>query len=355
MTRPGGIAALRERFDAELAIYLKEQREHVLSLHPDLEPLVDEVVQLTLAGGKRLRPTFCYWGFRGGGGADGPDIVRAALALELLHTFALLHDDIMDGSRTRKFRPSAWLSLGDLHTRSAWRRGRHDFGVSAAILAGDLALMWADDLFGSTPLAPERVLAGLELFTTMRVEVTAGQYLDLVEAHRGHTDEVAARKVCTLKSGRYTVERPLQIGLALAGGDAALHEAFATYGNPLGQAFQIRDDVLGVFGDPGTAGKPNDDDFREGKETVLVAKARHAAAPSDRAALDRFLGAPDLDDHGVAELRRILVESGALEETLRLIDALVSEAIAGLEGAALAAPVRDALVELAEYVGQRDR
>ena len=355
MTGPGGIAALRERFDAELAIYLKEQREHVLSLDADLEPLVDEVVQLTLSGGKRLRPAFCYWGFRGGGGADGPDIVRAALALELLHTFALLHDDIMDGSRIRKFRPSAWLSFGDLHARSAWRRGRQNFGVSAAILAGDLALMWADDLFGTTRLAPDRVLAGLGLFTTMRVEVTAGQYLDLVEAHRGQTDEAAARRVCTLKSGRYTVERPLQIGLALAGGDAELHAAFAAYGNPLGQAFQIRDDVLGVFGDPDTTGKPNDDDFREGKETVLVAKARQAASPSDRDTLDRLLGAPDLDDDGVAELRRILVESGALAATLRLIDALVSEAVAGIERAALPTPVRDALVELAEYVGQRDR
>ena len=346
---------LRDRFDGELALFLKEQSEALLELHSDLQPMVDEVVELTLAGGKRLRPSFCYWGHRGGGGADGPDIVKAALALELLHTFALIHDDIMDGSAVRRSRPAAWVALGRLSVQHEWRETLSDFGVSAAILAGDLALMWADLLLATAEFPADRRLAAFDLFTLMRVEVTAGQYLDLVEAHRGHTDEAAARHICTLKSGRYTVERPLQIGLVLAGGDRRLHEVFAAYGNPLGQAFQIRDDILGVFGDPVLTGKPADSDLREGKETVLVAKARDRATPDDAALLDRLLGAPDLDEHGVAELRRVLVQSGALADAQALVHELAAEATSALDGAPLDAEVRDALVDLAAYVAERDR
>jgi geranylgeranyl diphosphate synthase, type I len=356
MTGPGGLHSLRDRFEEELERFLKDQSDLVIGLHADIQPLIQEVVELTLVGGKRLRPTFCYWGFRAGGGTDGPEIVRASLAFELLHTFALIHDDIMDGSRMRRGRPTAWVTFRDLHARSAWRdSGRRDFGVSAAVLAGDLALMWADGLLASAGFSAGRVLTAFDLFTLMRVEVMAGQFLDLLEGHRGHTDEATARRICTLKAGRYTVERPLQVGLALVGGDAVLHDTFGAYGNPLGQAFQMRDDVLGVFGDPDATGKPADDDLREGKETVLVAKAREHASPGDREALDELLGSPDLDDAGVEELRRILVDSGALAETLALIDSLAAQATTALQGAPLDGEVSQALTELAGYVATRDR
>lgn len=355
MTRTGGVRSLRDRFDSELSTFLTEQRKLVLDLHPDLGPLVDEVVDLTMAPAKRLRPTFCYWGFRGGGGADGPEIVRACLALELLHSFALLHDDIMDGSRLRRGRPVAWLAFSDLHAREGWRGDAHGFGLSAAILAGDLALMWADALLAGASFPAQQVMAGFDAFTLMRIEVTAGQYLDLLEARRGYTDEAMARRVCELKSGRYTVERPLHIGLALTGGHAQLHEVFSRYGNPLGQAFQIRDDILGVFGEPCLTGKSNDDDLREGKETVLVAKAREKASPSGRRLLDQLLGSPDLGASDLAELRRVLVESGARAETEELVDELVAEAVEALDGAPLGDEESGALRELATYVGFRDR
>lgn len=351
---PRHLALLRERFDIELTVFLEDRRELVASLHPDVGLLADEVVELTLAGGKRLRPAFAYWGFRGGGGGDGTDIIRACVALELLHTFALLHDDIMDGSPTRRARAAAWVRFTDLHAREGWRGDPGHFGVSAAILAGDLALMWADEMLACSRFPAERLMAGFDPFTMMRVEVTAGQYLDLLEAHRGHTDEATARRICTLKSGLYTVERPLHIGLALAGGLDHLRDVYTAYGNPLGQAFQLRDDVLGVFGDPDETGKPSDDDLREGKETVLVAKARAKARPSDRRTLDNLLGARDLTEDGISELRRILVESRALADTEDLIASLAGEAAMALDGTVLEGGARDALISLAEFVASRD-
>jgi geranylgeranyl diphosphate synthase type I len=181
----------------------------------------------------------------------------------------------------------------------------------------------------------------------MRAEVVAGQYLDVLAAHRGRAGEAEARRIAGLKSGGYTVEGPLQIGAILGGADERLLGALAAYGMPLGEAFQLRDDVLGVFGDPAETGKPAGDDLREGKRTLLVALAHERADDRQRAVIERRLGDRSLDEKGVDELREILTQTGALAELEELIADLTGRALAALDGSEVDGAARDALRQLA--------
>src|ERR671929_13000 len=239
-----------------------------------------------MEGGKRLRPAFVYWGYRGAGGAaGGPQAeaaIRAACSVELLHICALIHDDIMDGSEVRRGRPAMHVGFAGLHRGRAWRGDPAAFGEGAAMLMGDLAFTWADVALAEAGLADDRLAAALRVFNRLRSELMGGQYLDLVEARRGASDEDAVRRVLTYKSGKYTIERPLHLGHALAAGTPDLAREYSAYGLPLGEAFQLRDDILGVFGEPEVTGKPAGDDLREGKETYLVMLARRRAGPAGR-------------------------------------------------------------------------
>lgn len=333
---------LRRRVDQALHAFLSVVRSDVAAADPAALPMIDELERVVGAGGKRLRPLFCYWGHRAAGGGDGDAIVRAGGALELLHTFAIVHDDIMDGSPLRRGRAASHLAMGE---------GR--FGASAAILTGDLAFALADRMLTESGFDDARLAAAFQWFNRMRMEVIAGQFADLVAAERGEADERAARRIAALKSGAYTVEKPLAIGAALAGASPDVIASLTAFGAPLGEAFQIRDDVLGAFGEPSVTGKDAEGDLREGKRTVLVAKARALASPEDRAFLDERLGRPDLSDGDVRRLRAVLRESG-LAGTLALIDELHAQAIAALDAAPFDEPVKASLAALAGAVVSRD-
>ena len=343
-------AELRARFDARLAEFLRQQGPG----WPDGAPrgLLGTLNRFVLAGGKRLRPTFCYWGWRSAGGPDGEAIVTAAAALELFHAFALIHDDIMDGSERRRGEPSVHQLFTDLHTRSSWRGDAARYGRNIALLGGDLCAAWADQMFHDSGLTREQVHRGYPLFAGMRTEVIAGQYLDLVSGV-GDGSAAGALTVIRMKAARYTVTRPLQIGAALAGAAEDLLAAYVSFGDPLGDAFQLRDDVLGVFGDPAVTGKPVLDDLREGKRTVLMAFARDRATREQSARIRALFGRPDLDDDGAGELRRILVDTGALEATERLIEARRGAALAALAEAPVPAEVSARLAALAHDVVDR--
>lgn len=345
---PAECRELAASVEGDLARFLAEQREETEPRAPGVGEVFDELERVIAAGGKRLRPVFCLLGHRAAGGRIGPEVIRAAASLELLHTFAIVHDDVMDGSRTRRGAPATWAHLADLHRAEGMRGSPETFGVSGAILTGDLALILADRAFLGAGLAPEVLLPALARYNRMRVEVVAGQYLDVAAAHRGEGAEPEARRIAGLKSGNYTVEGPLQIGAILAGGFDDLLAALSAYGMPLGEAFQLRDDVLGVFGDPELTGKPRDSDLREGKRTVLIARALEAAAPEDaRFLLDR-LGAPDLTEADVERIRGIIGSTGALDATGRLIGELAAESRAALAAAALPGDVRGPLDDLVE-------
>lgn len=332
----------------DLSRFLRDQREEAESRAPGVGELFDELERVIAAGGKRLRPVFCLLGHLAAGGEVGPELVRAAASLELLHTFAIVHDDVMDGSRTRRGASATWAHLAELHRVAGMRGSPEAFGVSGAILAGDLALILADRAFLGAGLSPGALLPALARYNRMRVEVVAGQYLDVAAAHRGNAAEPEARRIAGLKSGNYTVEGPLQIGAILAGGSEDLLAALSAYGMPLGEAFQLRDDVLGVFGDPEVTGKPRDSDLREGKRTVLIARALEAAGPEDARFLLERLGAPDLDDADVDRIRGIIESTGALEATGGLTGELASEARAALAAAGLPEDVRRPLEELVD-------
>ncbi|MDR7275517.1 polyprenyl synthetase family protein [Catenuloplanes atrovinosus] len=326
--------AVRDAVDAEIAAFL--DREAAAAPDPCLPPLV-EVARTFTGGGKRIRPLFCAAGWLAAGGATGsPAIHRAGAALELFHTFALIHDDIMDNSDTRRGRPTVHRALG----------GGGRSGVSAAILLGDLCLVWSDRLLAAVPLPPGRIAAARPHLDAMRVEAVAGQYLD-IDGTPELGDLDRAWRVVRHKTASYTVARPLQIGAALAGAREPLLRFCAAFGRPVGEAFQLRDDLLGAFGDPAATGKSSVDDFRGGKRTVLVALAWRQAGPAERRVLRAHYGRADLDAAGAAELRAAIRATGADTMTQDLIDRRIGHALDLLAAAPVPEPARPVLAALA--------
>ena len=349
---PESLARVASAVESRIESFLSGEVERWKAIHPDLaEPLLLLRTNI-LSGGKRLRPAFCHWAFVGAGGdpAD-PAIVDAGAALELLHSFAVLHDDVMDASRVRHGTETVHYAHETRHRSARWSGEARRFGDGVAMLVGDLAFVYADLL-----------LAGInaeatEVFTELRLEVNLGQYLDLVGTARRDSDLDTARRISLYKSGKYTVERPLHLGAALAGrlsGPRGLAASLSGYGLAVGEAFQLRDDLLGAFGDPAVTGKPVGEDFREGKPTPLYALAVSHAGPEDVASLEALYGTADLSDDQIAELRALLTRTGARAAVEERIEALVDDGIRALEGGNLAGEARRELEELARFVAQRD-
>jgi geranylgeranyl diphosphate synthase type I len=340
---------LRSRVHKVLDDFLSRQVATLEAVSPDCAPMVEAVADL-MRGGKRLRPAFCYWAWRGAGGADGEEILAAATALEFFQAAALIHDDVMDDSDTRRGMPSVHRRFAALHADAGWSGSGDRFGLAGAVLAGDLCLVWCDELFAGSGLPADALLRARGMFDRMRTELMGGQYLDMLEqsvaAQRRDGSVERARRVIRYKSAKYTIEHPMLIGGLLAGADDDLLAAYSAFGLPLGEAFQLRDDVLGVFGDPARTGKPAGDDLREGKRTVLVAKALERATPAQAAVVERLLGDPDLDAAGVDRLREVFLATGALRAVEELIDELVEQAVGALDAAGTAAPAREVLLDL---------
>jgi geranylgeranyl diphosphate synthase type I len=338
---------LRERVEKALSAFLAGQGNRLDAVSPSLSSVQQAAADFLLTGGKRMRPAFCYWGFRGAGGSGSDEAVAAAACLELLQAGALIHDDVMDGSDTRRGRPAMHRRFTALHRGETWQGDPESFGQSAAVLLGDLCLIWADEMLNTCGLPTEALLRAQPVYDEMRVELMAGQYLDLFEQVIGEGTVESALRVARFKSAKYTIERPLHLGAVLAGAGAAVLACYSGYGLPLGEAFQLRDDVLGVFGDPTETGKPAGDDLREGKRTALVALALRDASPAQADVVRRRLGDASLDDAGVAELRQVIVETGALDRVEELITELMTEALTALHAAPIEDEARDVLEELA--------
>jgi geranylgeranyl diphosphate synthase, type I len=337
---------LRERVQQVLDEFLARQDKALAAVSPDLGSLMATVTEL-LRGGKRLRSAFCYWGWRGAGGVDDNRIVRVAGALEMFHAAALLHDDVMDGSDTRRGRPSAHRQLAELHRAQGWDGSPDAFGVAGAILAGDLCLSWSDEMFTGAGLPDDQLARGRGVFDRMRTELMAGQYLDMFEQVQPSTTVARARHVIRYKSAQYTVEQPLLLGGSLGGAPPELLAGYSTFGLALGEAFQLRDDVLGVFGDPTETGKPAGDDLREGKRTALVAAVLDGGDAQARETVRRLLGRAELSEREVGELTAVIVDTGALDHVEGLIARRLTEALAALDEAPVAQAAADALRELA--------
>jgi geranylgeranyl diphosphate synthase type I len=345
-------AGFRARVERVLGEFLDAQTERLAPLGPDAARLLAEA-RTSVAGGKMFRASFCWWGHLAVAPAPDDDaLARAAAALELLHASALVHDDVMDASDTRRGHPTTHRLFEREHRAAGWRGGPEQYGAAAAVLLGDLLLAWADELLRRCGLPLERVLSGLEVFDLCRSEVIAGQFLDVSVQARGRADVDTAMTVLRYKSAKYSIERPLHLGAALAGASPETVAELSAYGLPLGEAFQLRDDLLGVYGDPATTGKPAGDDLVEGKRTVLVALALDAAPAEDAAHLDRALGTP-LDAAEVDRLRRIIEDSGARGQVEEVIARLSEVAMAALDRARIDETAREVLRGLAVAVTQR--
>ncbi|OBI82424.1 bifunctional (2E,6E)-farnesyl/geranyl diphosphate synthase [Mycobacterium sp. 1245805.9] len=340
----------------QLRRYLHDRHAQTAYIGADYDVLIGALEDFVLGGGKRLRPAFAYWGWRSvATGEPEPEVLLLFSALELLHACALVHDDVIDDSSTRRGKPTAHVRFAALHRDRGWRGSPERFGTSAAILLGDLALAWADDIVFGAALPPDARGRVQPVWADIRTEVLGGQYLDIVAENSGAESIASAMNVDTFKTACYTVARPLQLGVAAAADRPDVQAAFKEFGTDLGVAFQLRDDVLGVFGDPAVTGKPSGDDLRSGKRTVLLAEAVELADKSDPLAANRLrssIGA-QLTDAQVAELRDVIESVGALAAAEHRIAALTERALGTLAAAPINAAAKAGLAELARMATNR--
>ena len=346
---PPSLGAIATRIEARLRDFLEPEHARWAAFDADLAEPIAEIGRLVLVGGKRLRPAFCHWGFVGAGGdpAD-PMVANAGAAFELMHAFALFHDDVMDDAASRRGNPTTHTVFAQHHRDGQWAGEARRFGEGVAILVGDLAFVYSDMLMAD---------AGREawaIWNELRIELNVGQVLDIIGSVRNERRRDKAEQICRYKSGKYTIERPLHLGAVMAAPERAdeLLPALSAYGLPLGDAFQMRDDVMGAFGDAAITGKPVGGDLREGKPTPLMARATEAATPPQAAVLS-LVGRSDLTDDDVARVQQAIVDSGALADLEATITRLTDEAVAAIERAPITAEARDELVTLAAYVSQR--
>jgi geranylgeranyl diphosphate synthase type I len=357
---PDASLELGERIERELARYLELRRRDAAAIGPVFAEAVDSLTRFVLGGGKRIRPTFAWWGWRGAGGdpaaPEAEGVLRALSALELLQASALVHDDLIDASATRRGRPTVHVEFAGRHADAGWSGPPARFGAAAAILLGDLALTWSDDLYRDSGLPAATLDRGLEAWRGMRTEVLGGQYLDVHTQATGDSSAAAALRIDRFKTAAYTVERPLHLGAALAGADDAVVTAYRRFGADIGVAFQLRDDLLGVYGDPDVTGKPAGDDLREGKRTLLVALALEKAGEGPAAAeITAALGDPELAPETVERLRGLFTELGAVQAVEQRIAALTGAALDALTTADIAEPAAATLQELAVRATRRHR
>ena len=349
MTVPGEppveLTAIAARVEVRLGEILAAERRQWAELDPCLDEPLGDLADMVLGGGKRIRPAYCHWGWLlSGGDSNGDGALDGGCALEILHAFALAHDDVMDGSGTRRGAPTVWRKFVQRHHDRRWLGEDRRFGEAAAVLVGDMAMVLADRTLGEVD--PET----RAIWDRLRTELNMGQYLDVVGSARGSATAAEARRIIEHKTARYTVVRPLQLGAALAG-RADLAEPLARHGRPVGMAFQLRDDVLGAFGDPAATGKPVGDDLREGKPTLLMAMALTAATQPQLEILSAV--GSELDDETVADVQQVIVDTGALSSIEGEIAALLGEALNALDALPDVPEAREALAATAHFVALR--
>ncbi|WUI32127.1 polyprenyl synthetase family protein [Nocardia sp. NBC_00416] len=336
-----------------LTEFFATRREAVAELGPVFVESVTALESFVLRGGKRTRPGFAWMGWLGAGGdpagVEGAAVLRACSALELVQACALIHDDIIDCSRTRRRFPTVHVDFEQRHRDSAWAGDSAHYGESVAILLGDLALAWADDMVHSAGLDPAALARFAPVWSRMRTEVLGGQLLDVHGEASGDESVAAALRINRYKTAAYTVERPLHLGAALADAGPELVTAYRTYGTDIGTAFQLRDDLLGVFGDPAVTGKPSGDDLREGKRTVLVAEALQRATETNPAAAGKLRAeiGTDLSEEQVGELRALLIELGAVEAVEARITALTDQGLTAIDASSATPEAKTRLREMA--------
>jgi geranylgeranyl diphosphate synthase type I len=352
------LKSLREQVEAQLQDFLKIQSDYFTAIAPELKPAATSLTAFVINGGKRFRPLFAAVGAMGAGSQLSAAEIRAFASLELLQACALVHDDLMDASDTRRGEPAIHKLFESMHESEKYQGKASQFGLSASVLIGDLALIWSDQMLNSSGIKSESLLAALSVHDEMRVELIAGQYLDVFEQARGTQSVAQALNIARYKSAKYTIERPLHLGAAIAIPDATkrapLVSIYSEFGLPLGEAFQLRDDLLGVFGDPKVTGKPAGDDLREGKRTVLMAMTHDRISGAAEAEFMAVFGNHDISESAIARLQEIISETGAAMHVEDLIEELTSTALEALNRDEIVPQARELLTEMANIATKRN-
>jgi len=349
---------LREEIEAELQDFLTAQSNYFTSIAPELKPAAGSLSAFVINGGKRFRPLFAAVGAMGAGSNLSQSEIRAFASLELLQACALIHDDLMDASDTRRGEPAIHKLFESMHIAENYQGKATQFGLSASVLIGDLALIWSDLMLNSSGVKSDSLIAAICVHDEMRVELIAGQYLDVFEQARGTQSVAQALNIARYKSAKYTIERPLHLGAAIAIPDAAkraqIISIYSEFGLPLGEAFQLRDDLLGVFGDPKVTGKPAGDDLREGKRTVLMAMTHDRISGAAEAEFMQEFGNHDISESAIARLQEIISETGAAMHVEDLIEELTSTALEALNRDEIVPQARELLTEMAIIATKRN-
>jgi geranylgeranyl diphosphate synthase type I len=317
-----------------------------------VEVAASDILLNFLTGGKCVRSTFMYLGWLSGA-ADSDEALYASASLELLHAFALLQDDVMDDSPSRRGRPAAHIQFGEWHRKRDLSGSPQRFGDSAAILLGDLCLIWAEQMFRESGVEYRRLQQALPRYDAMRTELALGQFADLASDVRDLPSMAMVLEVARRKSGNYTVRRPLEIGAAMSGCSDRTLSGLGRYGTAIGEAFQLRDDLLGVFGSEAVTGKPSGQDLVERKATSVVIAAHQLADAPTRRQLTELMNNGELDHTAIDRWRTLIVTTGAVQWIEDLISDRVASARDELDELRLDEPVRAALTNMATVCTER--
>lgn len=348
------LLTVRTSVEEELEVFLSRESAYLREISPDLTIVCNSLTSFLLERGKRLRPLFAYAGFIAAGGTAEKSTLKAIASLELLQACALIHDDLMDASDTRRGKPSIHRHFESIHVQDQLEGFAPQYGLSAAVLLGDLALVWSDQMLNSAGLNYEQYVRTISYYNEMRVELMAGQFLDIHEQTQKSSSVDRSMKIARFKSGKYTIERPLHLGAAMANPiDKKTMDALSECGLPLGEAFQLRDDLLGVYGDASVTGKPASDDLREGKKTVLIALSRENQSPSQAQSFEKYFGSPDLDSEGITCLQQIILDTGAKDKLEKMIEELTETSLAAIDSPRFTEEGQQLLRELAHIATKR--
>lgn len=340
----------KSQLEPFLDAYFDAKIDEASKIHPEAVVLSEGVRRFIRNGGKRVRPAFAYSAYVASGGRSLEAILYASAALEVLHAWALIHDDIIDNANLRRGKPSVHKVFEDFHRKRALSGSAGKFGTDAAILVGDLALTFADELLNTAPFPAERIRRAKEYYDLMKKQVILGEYLDVVAPLKKQVTERDLLTILEYKTAKYTVERPMHIGAVLAGAEEDTLRVFSSYAIPLGQAFQIQDDIMGTFSNEAKIGKPVDSDIKEGKRTLLVLKAYEFSKGAEKRLLDAVLGNQSASEAGIEAARQIMRESGALEYSQELAYKLIKKAKGEILQAKLVEEGREYLLQAADYL-----